>query len=195
MHQMHVMFIKYHASLMRAFVSEEMSPDPAIMKKVIQAVKQSGEAGEAAKKQATDLRQEICGLEPGDLSVVASMMDDFDDYVQAMMEHSDQLQTWTEPYLTALSSYSESVSATLKSVWLSNVNKKSISKEKLKWFEIVILRVTLWLLPDVTSGHLPLPLMTGSLLDYAWNSVIGLDAVFQEVRVILIWKDSYLTSR
>lgn len=176
-----MMFIKYHADVLRKFASKDPFHDPRMLAIVKQDMLKTGDAGEQARERAAEIRSDIVKSESGDITIFAPFLDDFDNLATDMLADENTFHTWTDTYLTALAVYREAVVLMLKSRWLSNANKKVESEDKLQWLKSVILRVSVWLLPDYSTRHLPYPLLTASLLEVAWNSVNGVAAGVKEV--------------
>ena len=176
---MHVMFIQQQVGLLKKFVSEDPFPPAAEVRSTLDNMDKAGPEGDAARERASELRKQIVSALPGDHSVFASLMSEIDAFSSEVFKHHDDLGTWRDDYIAELYTYRQKMQELLRSVWLSK-NMKS-SGQNIMALEAAIVRIDLWLKPDMAGNHLPFPFPTASILDWVW---VALNAVVEGLREV-----------
>ncbi|KAG1761152.1 hypothetical protein EDD22DRAFT_954302 [Suillus occidentalis] len=118
----------------------------------------------------------------GDMSVWAGVLQPIDKladtYFNGVKTHIGDMTT---EYVSPLSKYQHRVVKTLQDAWGLTDDEEFEDNEILAHLDRVVARVALYLTPQNGKTQAPLPLLGGFLMDFAWESLVGIQEGISEV--------------
>jgi hypothetical protein len=144
------------------------------------------EKSEGSKERVEELRQTILSSTPGEAKIFVPYMKDIDERaVTCFATYSGKLGTDAKDYLAALRNYRRDV---LKVLEQGLCQKSQTADEKTR-SDRVLARTYIWL---SSLDMIPLPLMTGMVMDRVWKE---LEAVKEGYKEVLGTNDLYRCNR
>ncbi|KAG1719863.1 hypothetical protein EDD22DRAFT_854788, partial [Suillus occidentalis] len=117
----------------------------------------------------------------GDMSVWAGVLQPIDKLADAYFNGvKTHIGDMTTEYVSPLSKYQHRVVKTLQDAWGLTDDEEFEDNEILAHLDRVVARVALYLTPQNGKTQAPLPLLGGFLMDFAWESLVGIQEGISE---------------
>jgi hypothetical protein len=171
-----------HMDVFRSLASKDEFPTLKEIDSLIQAAEDvSNEAvAQAASQRLLSLREQIMNGTPGEATTFVPVLLDIEKAASKCFKaYQGMMGTWDSEYKEKLAIYQGDVVGLLRSKWLSRSGGGRASEE-VAWLDNVVARTRLWLMP-IPDVHIPMPLMTGTIMDKAWASLEAVKEGYKEV--------------
>ncbi|KAG0692330.1 hypothetical protein DFH29DRAFT_1084805, partial [Suillus ampliporus] len=176
---MYTRWMSRQADVLRLLASQDEFPKYQDTCNMIEVIAAGGKDAETTHARVVELRAQILASEPGDFTIFSKFLPAIDnEAIKHFAKFKGALGTWDPHYETCLAQYRTSVLNLFKAAWKTK-NKGGRTADELVWLDRVMARMNLWLVP-LAEIHMPLPLMTGSVMDNVWESLEAVSEGFLE---------------
>ncbi|KAG2138022.1 hypothetical protein DEU56DRAFT_912648 [Suillus clintonianus] len=175
---MYSIYMSTGVDLFRRLASKDAFPSYKLIDTLItRSLKDDATMRPLWLNKLADLCDEIVNGTPGDPKIFIPYLTDIDDSAsQCFRTYKGTFGTWNSNYLEALKSYEDQVHTALHDGWIL----RSESLEDKEWLDVVLARILLWLTP-IPNVHMPMPLMTGMVMDKVHNELEAVKLGYTEM--------------
>ncbi|KAG2037983.1 hypothetical protein BDR03DRAFT_956049 [Suillus americanus] len=189
---LYIRFIVLQAETMKKLASNDDFPDYKTVNSTLERADDGGLEGAEARKQIAVWKMQITNSQDAsDLAVFNDVFYNINAYAEetfAHVQHTD-IGEKTNTYLDALNDYCRLVIKLLRTKWLEGSNDTIEEDDIMQRYDRMTARIAVWLSPQGDTSHVPIPLLSAWLLDYAWSS---LNVVKEGVVEICRWFEPLL---
>ncbi|KAG0692405.1 hypothetical protein DFH29DRAFT_1084743 [Suillus ampliporus] len=163
-------YMNYEMDILRWLASKDVFPTYEEINSLINRAKEGGPNAAALMERFDELRAALLKGHPGDPTIFTKLVPEIDEAAaEAFARFKGPMDTYNDDYVAAIGTYRGKVTKILRNAWTSRQQSDRAEADKV-WLDSVTARVCLWLVP-VEGVHVPMPLMTGTVMDNAWKSL------------------------
>ncbi|KAG2335551.1 hypothetical protein BDR05DRAFT_1006689 [Suillus weaverae] len=174
---MYTIYMSNSVHAYRLLASKDEFPPYRTISGLIEDLEGEEEEAETAIEKLIELRQKIMQGTPGSEKTLATYLSDIDyAATQSFAAYEGVLGASTVDYLGALPTYLEKVIEALRKGF---ENFEGRSKEDVVWLDTILARTAVFLTP-IEETYVPMPLMSGMVMDRVWKELSSVKEGYSE---------------
>ncbi|KAG2353680.1 hypothetical protein BDR07DRAFT_1382927 [Suillus spraguei] len=188
--ELFTLYMKYQGSILRLLATKEDFPTYKEVCKIVKVSEGDDDESEDAQKRLSELHLQIFDPEEHeDAKIFSPFLSEIDTIASTCFKsYVGLLSAWNSDYEMAMQLYRNDVIDALRKGFKQMPVR---TKDEMLWHDRITARTYVWLTPIVERGVMPMPLMTGVIMDRVWEE---LNAVKEGYRECARWFEPLLDS-